>query len=150
MTTIISAANRFAYSRAERTTAVFLTSTDPAFPFPPLDSTLESDADTVAADLRYVDRASGWIGVAGALAGETTLGGIASGSVDTSAWRLGVGKYVLENTVVGLNLTWGDSDLGQDSTAIDVLIEHLGDLGAQWQYAVDAGFSCQVYIRFLL
>jgi hypothetical protein len=129
------------YSRADQTISTTLTSSDPAFPFPPLDSKFDADTDTFAVNFRYVDRDSGWIGNAGLLTTKTSIGGPANSSADATGWRLGVGKYLLENTTLGLDVSQVNVDGGSDATVIAVAFEHLGDVGEQWQYAVDIGFS---------
>lgn len=129
------------YSSSERTVRTILTNDDPNLPFPPLDTTLKSEGDVYMADMRYVHRDSGWVGVVGLSSTRTKFGGSISGSADATAWRLGFGKYVFENTLVGLNVSEADGDGGNESTAYGVVFEHLGDIGANWQYAVDLGYS---------
>jgi hypothetical protein len=129
------------YSQSEQTISSFLTSDDPSFPFPPNDSRFDSDGDTFTIDLRYVDRDSGWFGNAGWLASNTTLNGFVSQSFDATGWRLGVGKYVFENTTLNLDVSQVDVDGQGDATVAAVSLEHLGDLGERWQYAIDFGYS---------
>ena len=129
------------YGRSEQTISTILTNDDPNFPFPPLDTTLESDADIYGLDLRYVDRDSGWLGVIGVTATRTKLGGFISASADATAWRVGFGKYLAANTTLGLDFSQTDVYGGGDASAIGVVLEHLGDLGANWQYAVDVRYD---------
>lgn len=129
------------YSRADQTISTNLTSSDPAFPLPPIDSKIDADADTFAVDFRYVDRDSGWIGNAGLLTTKTSIRGPAVGSADATGWRIGVGKYLLDNTTLGLDVSQVDVDGGFDATVVAIAFEHLGDIGEQWQYAVDIGYS---------
>lgn len=129
------------YSRSDQTIRTILTNDDPNFPFPPLDTTLESDGDMYGVDLRYVDRASGWIGVVSLTTMSTNFGGLASSSADATAWRLGIGKYLSENTTLGLDVSQTDADDGGDATAVGVSLEHLGKLGEQWQYAIDVRYE---------
>ena len=129
------------YSRSDQTIATFLTSDDPSFPFPPIDSRFDSDGDSFAVDLRYVDRDSGWFGNAGLLTSDTTLSGFVSDSVDATGWRLGFGKYVLETTTLALDVSQVNADGGLDATVVAVSLEHLGDVGERWQYAVDIGYN---------
>ena len=77
----------FRYTRTDRSDTSFLTSDDPSFPFPPLNSRFDSDGDSFALDFRYVDRDSGWFGEAGAYTSNTTFGGFVSDSIDASARR---------------------------------------------------------------
>lgn len=130
-----------AYSRTDQTVVTFLTSDDPSFPFPPIDSRIESDGDSFAVGLRYVDRDSGWFGNAGLLTSDTTVSGFVSDSFDATGWRLGVGKYVLETTTLALDVSHVSADGGSDATGVAVSLEHLGDLGERWQYAIDIGYN---------
>lgn len=122
-----------AYSHSDFTSSALFTSNDPSSPFPPFDSSFESDQDSFVADLRYVDRDSGWFGDVGLLTSDFN-------SVDATGWNLGVGKYLFETTTLSLNV--GQVDVsGGDSTAVVVAFSHLDDLGKNWQYAVDLGYS---------
>ena len=129
------------YARSEQTISTVLTNDDPNFPFPPLDTTIEVDSDLYGLDLRYVDRDSGWIGAIGVTSTSTKLGGSISASADATAWRVGVGKYLATNTTLGLDFSQTDAGGGGDATGIGVSFEHLGDLGQNWQYAVDVQYE---------
>lgn len=129
------------YSRTDQTTATLITNDDPSFPFPPLDSRIDSDGDTFVLDFRYVDRGSGWFGDAGLLSSNVTIGGLVSDSVDATGWRLGAGKYLFDTTALSVDLSQVDVDGGGDATIATLALEHLGDLGSGWQYAVDLGYS---------
>ena len=136
-----ASALNISYSRSDRSVSTILTSDDPAFPLPPIDTTVDTKGDTYGADVRYVHRDSGWTGVAGLSTTRAKFGGIVSGNADATAWRLGFGKYVLENTFLGVDVSQADADGGNESTAYNVALEHLGDLGGSWQYAVDLRYS---------
>jgi len=129
------------YSRSDQTISTFLSSADPTFPFPPIDSVFESDGDSFAVDLRYVDRDSGWFGDAGLLTSNTTLGGLVNDSVDATGWSLGVGKYLFETMALGLDVGQVNVDGGGDATVVAASLAHLGKLGERWQYAIDLGYS---------
>ena len=129
------------YSQSDQTISSFLTSDDPSFPFPPIDSRFDSDGDTFTVNLRYVDRDSGWFGNAGLFNSNITLGGFVNESADATGWRLGVGKYVFENTTLNLDVSQVDIDGGGDTAVAAASLEHLGDLGERWQYAIDLGYS---------
>ena len=128
------------YSRSDQTRTAFLSSDDPSFSFPPIDSTFESDGDNFVVDFRYVDRDSGWFGNAGLFTTDTTLGGFVDGSLDDTGWSLGVGKYLFETTTLGLGVGQVDGG-GGEKTVIAVSFSHLGDLGKSWQYAFDLGYG---------
>lgn len=130
-----------AYTRSDQTFTQFLTSTDPLFPFSPIDLRSDTDGDTFALDVRYVDRDSGWFGNAGLLSTDVTLDGFVFDSVDAKGWRLGVGKYLFKSTTLSLDIGRIESDDFGDATVYDLAFEHLGDLGSQWQYAVDINFN---------
>lgn len=131
----------FRFSRAEQTTATVLTSDDPLSPFPPVDSTFESEGDTFGFDVRHAFRDSGWIGIVGLSTTSAEFSGAVSDSADATGWRLGVGKYLSENTTLGVDFSETNVDGGPDSTALGISLEHLGDLGAHWQYAVDVRYN---------
>lgn len=130
----------FRYSRTEQTNTSFLTNTDPSLPIPDLNSSLDTDGDSFAVDFRYVNGDSGWFGEAEAYTSNTSISGFVADSTDTSGWRLGVGKYLFENTTLGLDV--GELDAGGLSgTTVGVSVEHLGDLGNRWQYGIDLGYN---------
>ena len=123
------------YSRTEQSSSFVLTSSDPAFPTPS-DFSFDSKVDAFSADLRYVDRDSGWFGSAGLLTANAGSVPSASQPSDADGWSLGAGKYLADTTTLSLNF----SDVS-DTSAVGLSFEHLGDLGANWQYAVDLGYS---------
>lgn len=130
------------YSRTEQSSSVVLTSSDPAFPLGPFDLSIDAEADTYSANFRYVDRASGWFGSAGLFTANATAGPFMSDSpfvgvsIDEDGWSLGAGKYLADTTTLSLNY----SEVS-DTSAVGLSFEHLGDLGASWQYAVDLEYS---------
>ena len=132
---------RLGYSQTERTFASFLSNTDPSIPLPPIDTRLESDDDAFVVDMRYINRNSGWIGSAGLLTADTTVGAPVSSSFDATGWRLGFGRYVFDNTTLELEVGGVDVDGGSDTSTIGVTFEHFGNLVARWQYAVDLGYN---------
>ncbi|HNP64384.1 MAG TPA: hypothetical protein PKH39_10665 [Woeseiaceae bacterium] len=128
------------YARIDQSIAAILTSNDPAFPAPPISPRFDADGDSFGVDLHYVDRDSGWFGRAGLSRSDTSLIGFVNDATEASAWQLGFGKYVLDTTAIGLD--FGQAEVnGLDGESIAVNLEHLGDLGASWQYAVDFGFN---------
>lgn len=129
------------YSRTEQTRSMILIVDDPSFPFPSTDSRSDSDGDSFAVNLRYVDRDSGWFGSAGLFNSDTTLYGFVADSVDATGWSLGGGKYLFETTTLGLDVGQIDGDGGSDATVVAVTFSHLGNLGERWQYAIDLGYS---------
>lgn len=131
----------FGYSSTDQTNTTFLDSDDPAFPFPPIDSRLETDGDAFAIDLRYVDRDSGWFGNVGLLTTDVTVGGFVDDSIDANGWSLGVGKYLFDTTTLGVNVSIVDGGGGLDASIVTVAFEHLADLGDSWQYAVDLSYE---------
>lgn len=124
------------YSRTEQSNSFVLTSSDPAFPLTPFDLSFDSNVDAFSADFRYVDRDSGWFGSAGLLTANATAARFAIQPSDADGWSLGAGKYLADTTTLSLNF----SDVS-DTSAVGLSFEHLGDLGASWQYAVDLGYS---------
>ncbi len=126
------------YGRTDISFAASVVSTDPVIPS--FDGSFDSDADAYVLDVRYVWRDSGWFADAGVAHVDTSIGGVFGGSGSSTAWRLGVGKYLFETTTLALDVGQADED-GGDATNIAVAFTHLGDMGANWQYAVDLGYS---------
>jgi len=83
------------------------------------------DVDSYAVGSRLVAKESGWLVDLG-----YSLDEIENEEIDT--FSIGAGKYVLENTAVVLNYANIDSDLGDESDAYDLGVEHLWllDMGA--------------------
>ena len=124
--------------RTEVSFAASVVSTDPLIPS--FDGSFDTDADAYVLDVRYVWRDSGWFADAGVAHVETSIGGVVGGSGNSTAWRLGVGKYLFETTTLALDVSQADED-GGDATNYSATFSHLGDMGADWQYAVDLGYS---------
>jgi len=127
------------YSRTELSNSIAFNSSDPAFPGLPAELSFDSKVDAFAADFRYVDRDSGWFGSVGLFTANAGSVPSASQPSDADGWSLGVGKYLADTTTLSLNFS--DVYTGQGPSAIGLSFEHLGDLGASWQYAVDLGYS---------
>ena len=115
-----------------------IVSSDPGIP--PFEGSFNSDGDAYAIDLRYVWRDSGWFANAGVAEADAGVGGSIVGSGDSTAWRLGVGKYLFDTTTLALDVSETDDDF-VDATNIALTFSHLGDMGETWQYAVDFGFA---------
>lgn len=134
----------FEYTRSSQETSMSFTTDDPSFPFPPPDElSFDSDGDTFAINVRYVDRDSGWYGTAGLIQiddGSRTLFSVQQ-SAEAAEWRIGVGKYILETTTLGIEVAILDSNAGRDGSVVAVAMTHLGNFGGSWQYAVDLGYS---------
>lgn len=129
------------YTRSEQNTSTFLTSDDPAFTFPSIDSEFDSSGNSFSANIRYIDKSSGWFGQAGLLSANTALSGFVSDSVDATGWSLGVGKYLFDRTALSLDFSEVDVDGGGSATVTAASFTHLGDLGSNWQYAIDVAYS---------
>lgn len=129
------------YSRLDQSVSTFLNTDDPQFSFPDIDGTFNTNGDSFAVDVRYVDRSTGWFGDVGVLATDVAISGFVDDSIDASGWRLGVGKYLFGTTALGLNYSQVDADGGGDAEVIALFFTHLGDLGSRWQYAIDLGYA---------
>ena len=127
------------YARTEETDKGLTTLVGITQPFVPAPYRFESDGDSYGMNLRYVDRDSGWFGGAGWQSSEISFGGSVSG-LDTTEWQVGVGKYIFETTTLGLDVTQIDGRFS-DATVVALSFEHLGDLGEDWQYAIDIGYD---------
>ncbi len=126
------------YARTDVSSSASLESTDPAIPS--FDGTFNSDGDAYLLDVRYVWRDSGWFANAGVANANVSIGGIVSDSVDSTSWRLGAGKYLFETTTIAVDVSQSDDD-GGDATSYSATFSHLGDIGADWQYAIDLGYA---------
>jgi hypothetical protein len=134
----------FGYTRSNQEAFMSFTTDDPNFPFPPPDElSFDSDGDTFEISLRYVDRDSGWYGTAGLIQIDDSARTLFSvqQSAEAAEWRLGVGKYMLETTTLGIEVAILDSNAGRDGSVVAVVMTHLGDFAGSWQYAVDLGYS---------
>jgi len=129
------------YSHTEQTTSTIVIIDDPSFPSTDSRFDFDSDGDSFAVNLRYVDRDSGWFGNAGLFSSDTTLSGFVADSVDATGWSLGGGKYLFETTTLGLDVGQIDDDGRSNATVVAVTFSHLGNLGERWQYAIDLGYS---------
>ena len=126
------------YARTDVSFSSSIVSTDPLVP--PFEGNFDSDGDAYALDVRYVWRDSGWFANGGVAQTDTTIGGFVASSVDSTVWRVGVGKYLFDATTLALDVSQADDD-GGDATNIAVQFSHLGDMGENWQYAVDLGYA---------
>lgn len=131
---------RLGYAGTDSSLSAATESTDPAFP--EFDSAFKTNGDAYSLDGRYVWRESGWFAAAGIASVETSVSGaiVGGSSTDSTAWRLGVGKYLFENTSLALDYGQSDQD-GGDATNFSAMFSHLGNMGSTWQYAVDLGYS---------
>ena len=132
------------YSRLDQSNTLLRRNADPSLPISPLDAFVESDGNAVAADIRYVDRDSGWFGNADFLAADFSAdgpNGTINSELDTSGWSFGFGKYLLETTALSVEYGELDRDGGLDTSAVTVAFTHLGGIGERWQYAVDLEYG---------
>lgn len=135
---------RFGYSHSEQTASFFRSVDDPLSPIPPLDAVVDENGNLFAADVRYVDRDSGWFGNAGLMTSSFTPFGQSGTTIDSNdatGWTLGIGKYIFETTALSLDVSEIDSDGGTDASLLAVNFTHLGSVGERWQYAIDLGYS---------
>ncbi len=126
------------YARTDVSSSASVESTDPLIPS--FDARFKTDGDAYVLDVRYVWRDSGWFADAGVANANVSIGGIVSDSVDSTSWRIGVGKYLFETTTIAADVSQSDDD-GGDATNYSATFSHLGDMGADWQYAVDLGYA---------
>ena len=126
------------YARTDVSASTSVVSTDPLIPS--FESSFDSDGDAYTLDLRYVWGDSGWFANGGVASTDTTIGGLVGSSVDSTVWRVGAGKYLFDTTTLALDVSQADDD-GGDATNIAVQFSHLGDIGENWQYAVDLGYA---------
>ena len=126
------------YAKTEVTFSSVVDSTDPLIDF--FAGSFKSEGDSYSLDARYVWRDSGWFANAGVANSDVSIGGFVDSSVDSTAWRLGVGKYLFDTTTLTLDVSQADED-GGDATGVAVAFSHLGDMGESWQYAVDLGYA---------
>ena len=130
----------FSTTRIDQSVTSILNSTDPAFPFSFGETRFETLGDAFEIDLHYVDADSGWFGNAGLSKSDISILTFANDATEAESWQLGFGKYISDTTAIGLN--FGQVEVnGLNGESIGVNLEHLGDLGASWQYAIDLGFN---------
>lgn len=122
------------YSRVDSSVRGTILTTDPGL-VPAFDS-LDSEIDALAVDYRYVQKDSGWFGLA-ALSYQEVSGAF---SDDATSIGLGVGKYLLDTTALEFRVS--RPDIGEsDPTVYELTFTHLGSLIGSWQYAVDLGYA---------
>lgn len=123
-----------AYSRVDSSARGTVFTTDPGSPenfdLP------GSEIDSLTLDYRYVQKDSGWFGLAGLSYRE--FDGAASG--DFTSLSLGVGKYLLDTTSLQFAVSRPDID-ESDPTEYSIGFAHLGSLMGDWQYAADLGYT---------
>ena len=99
------------YARVDVSASASLVSSDPAIPS--FEGSFNSDGDAYALDVRYVWRDSGWFANGGVAQTDTTIGGFVASSVDSTVWRVGVGKYLFDTTTLALDVSQADDDGGE-------------------------------------
>lgn len=135
------------YARGSGETVLLADAGNPVFPSSV--ERAEQSSGNLSADLRWVGSGGGWYGLAGvSIADFDQDSGFASVELSTTDYRLGLGKYVGEQTAVDLSIVRRDADasgavIGGNSTSTDVAVglTHIGDLGRAWQYGTDVVLS---------
>jgi hypothetical protein len=113
--------------------------------FPPASGTNDSTTNALSAGLRHVWRDSGWYALAGVARsefdGNSEVNGVfGSGSYDTTAYTLGVGKYLGDATAVDLSVFESDTG-GFDQTNFALTFSHIGAISTGWQYGADIAIA---------
>ena len=107
----------------------------------PFTSNLDGTSDAYALGLRYVNRESGWIG----LAGVSTIDGDVAGEINGTpfsdgfsgtGYNIGLGKYLGEATSASFTVAWSDTN-DSDLTQYTLALNRVGSLGTSWQYGAD-------------
>lgn len=112
---------------------------------PPVTASTDTTSSALSVDLRHVWRDSGWYALAGIsraeLEANTMSNGIsASSELDTTAYSLGVGKYLGEATTLDLGVA--TLDVGSSNpTVIALTLSHVGSIGESWQYGADVAYA---------
>ena len=112
---------------------------------PPVTARTDTTSSALSVDLRHVWRDSGWYALAGISSAEleanTIFNGMgASSDLDTTAYLLGVGKYLCEATTLGLSVA--TLDIGNSNpTVIALTLSHVGSIGESWQYGADVVYA---------
>lgn len=114
--------------------------------FPPVTASTDTTTNALSVDLRHVWRESGWYALAGIsraeLEGTTSIdnGPVSSSEFDTTAYSLGVGKYLGKATTLDLNVA--TLDVGSSNlTVIALTFSHVGSIGEDWQYGADVSYA---------
>ena len=112
---------------------------------PPGTTSTDTTSSAISVDLRHVWRDSGWYALAGISSAELEAnimsnGTGASSELDTTAYSLGVGKYLGEATT--LDLSVATLDIGNSNpTVIGLTLSHIGSIGKSWQYGANVAFA---------
>lgn len=112
---------------------------------PPSSATFDATLDEFSLDLRHVWRDSGWYALAGiataTFEGTSVVdGNSSSGDLDTSAFVLGVGKYVGDATTVDLSTAFVEAE-NSDATVVALTFGHIGQIGERWQFGADLFYA---------
>lgn len=112
---------------------------------PPVTGTFDSTSDQISLDLRHVWVDSGWYALAGVsraeLEGDSVINGVAASSEwDTTAYALGVGKYLGKATTLDLSVL--TLDVGSSNpTVVALTFSHIGSVGETWQYGAEVAYA---------
>ena len=150
----------FAYRRTDVDTSIAIDPPlqllpAPGFPPPPPDTIIrpapgpvqpDFDGDEYSIGGRYVWTDSGWYVFGSASFGDSDVGeGAFSGSIETRRLTAGGGIYVGERTALevavldtNVDISLGETTDSDSATDFAVSITHIGNLGATWQFGVDA------------
>jgi len=113
--------------------------------FPPVTASNDTTTNALSVELRQVWRDSGWYALAeiirAELEAESTFNGVAASiELDTTAYSLGVGKYLGKATT--LDLSVATLDVGSSNpTVIALTLSHVGSIGKDWQYGADVAYA---------
>lgn len=131
------------YSRSD-VSSLFNSSGGGIFP-PVMDFRTDTTTNELSVDLRHVWRDSGWYARAGIARAELEANSSfnalpTSIELDTTAYSLGVGKYLGEATTLDLSVS--TVDVGSSNpTAIALSFSHVGSIGTNWQYGADVSYA---------
>ena len=131
------------YQDLEQSFSAFRTNEDPLSPILPAEGQSRSESDSVAVNLRYVDRDSGWLGSAGWLTSDSRFfaDGMSFDDPSVDAWNVTVGRYLYDTTALTFGFNKIEGQGASDTSTVNAEFTHLGGLGDRWQYAVDLGYG---------
>ncbi len=112
----------------------------------PVSGNFDLETNSLSVDLRHVWRESGWYALAGIskaeLEGATSVsnGLTSSSDFDTTAYSLGIGKYLGKATTLDLSVATLDVE-NSNPTVIALTLSHIGSISNDWQYGADVSYA---------
>ena len=112
---------------------------------PPATGSTDVTTNALSVNLRHIWKNSGWYVLAGISTAELEASAVINGTMesskfDTTAYSLGIGKYLGKATTLDLSAATLDVD-GSSRTFVELAFSHVGSLGEHWQYGADLAYA---------